>query len=94
MLRGHDSRELTGNVERRLVTNTRARRVLAGEDGARVDSLALSVNKRMDLVESLGRREPLKSRRGGRGREQNYEGTVIVKGDVQALAFDWINGGR
>jgi len=45
----------------------RGRRILARKNGARVNRVALGVDKRVSFVESLGRREPLEGRRGRGG---------------------------
>lgn len=59
---------MAGNVELSGVTNSRGWSVLAGENGASVDGVALGKNKRMNLSKCLWRRQPLEGggrRRGG-----------------------------
>lgn len=67
MPRGHDGRQLVGDIELGIVSNTCGGGVLARENGPGVNCLALGVHERQSLVESLGRGEPLERRAGGRG---------------------------
>uniref|UniRef100_A0A6N2M041 Uncharacterized protein n=1 Tax=Salix viminalis TaxID=40686 RepID=A0A6N2M041_SALVM len=63
----HNSRKLPRKIQLCRVANTSGRRILARKNGARVNRLALGVDKRVNFLESLGRREPLEGRRGRGG---------------------------
>lgn len=69
MAGGHDGGELAGEVETGGVADACGGGVLAGEDGAGVDGLALGVDEREVFVEGLRRREPLQGGGRRRGRE-------------------------
>lgn len=90
MTRRHHGRELARDIEAGSVLHARRRGVLAGEDGARVDRLALSVDERVGLVEGLRWREPLESRGRRRGGEDDEDRGVVREGDAEVAASDWV----
>lgn len=81
MARRHDGGELRRDVEARGVAYPHGGGVLAGENRARVDGLALGVDERVGLCEGLGWEEPLECRGGGGGGVGDEEGGVIGEGD-------------
>lgn len=94
MTRSHHGGEPAGEVEEARVANARSRGVLAGEDGARVDGLALGVDEGKPLVEGLLRGEPLECGRGGRCGVKDKEGGVVREGEVNVAALDCIRRGE
>lgn len=68
--RRHDGGEGTGEIEASGEGDTCGRGVLARENGAGMDGLALGVDERVSLGSGLGGGEPLK-RGGGRGSREN-----------------------
>ena len=87
---GHDGGERGGDVEEASVGDARGGGVLAGENGARVDGLALRVDEREGLVEGLRRREPLEGGGGRRGGVDDEEGGVVGKREGEVAASDWV----
>lgn len=77
MARSHDGGEVGGDVEESGVADPDGGGVLAGEDGAGVDGLALGVDERVRLGEGLGREEPLECGGGGGGGVGDEEGGVV-----------------
>lgn len=94
MAGGHHGGELARDVHPGGVADPRGGGVLAGEDGAGVDRLALRVDEREGLVERLRRVQPLQG--GGRrgGGVHHEEGRVVGEGDDQVLAFDGVGIGE
>jgi len=72
--RGHDSGQLRRDVEACGVAYPDGGGVLAGEDGARVDGLALGIDKRVRLGEGLGWEKPLECGGGGGGGVSDEKG--------------------
>lgn len=94
MAGGHHRRELARDVDPRGVTDPRGGGVLAREDGAGVDRLALGEDEREGLVERLRRVQPLQSRRRGGGRVHHEDRRMVGQGDDQVLALDGVGLGE
>lgn len=94
MAGGHHRRELARDVDPGGVADPRGGGVLAGEDRASVDRLALSVDEREGLVERQRRVQPLQSRGRGSGGVHHEDGGMVGQGDDQVLAFDGVGFGE
>lgn len=94
MAGGHHRGELARDVDPGGVADPRGGGVLAGEDGAGVDGLALGEHEREGLVERLGRAQPLEGGGGGGGGVHDEDGGVAGEGDDQVLALDGVRVGE
>lgn len=88
---GHDGEEGAQEVEFGREADVGDRGVLAGEDGAGMDGLALSEDKGMGVGGGLDGREPLKGR--GRGGGEGAGG-MGGEGEGKGLAEDEVGGGE
>lgn len=94
MTRAHHGGEPAREVEEARVAHAGGGGVLAGEDGARVDGLALGVHEGTPLVEGLLRREPLEGRGGRRRGVNDQKRGLVGEGEGDVATPDWVGRGE